>query len=303
MLLLLISMQLVALILSDVIGDPLETIASGPTVPNHTPQQDVIRLLDKYQLVETVPASIMSHLRNMEEIRNDADVPAISKQYVNIQNVLVGTNQIATKAAQQTAQSFGYSSFVWSHSVRGEARKLGELFAVIAHNLLLKMEGKLVKFPEICFSNFSEDVRDDVTRLFLSYHEIFDEDCRKICLISGGEPTVTVKGNGKGGRNQELALSFAIHMQKLRSSVNSCCSFASVGTDGQDGPCDAAGALVDETVVENSLGQQKLDPVKFLENNDSYTFFSKLNNGRHLIRTGLTGTNVMDVHALLLTVS
>ncbi len=293
-------MQLIALILSDVIDDPLETIASGPTVPNHTHHQDVIKLLDKYQLTHTVPSSIMSHLCSTEVTKNDT-VPVCNGQYVNTQNVLVGTSRIATAAALKTAQSLGYSSYIWSHSVQGEARKLGEMFAMIAHNLLLKMEGKVSKLPEICFSNFSEDCRNSVKILFSSYNEIFEENCRQICLISGGEPTVTVKGNGKGGRNQELALSFAIYLQKLRSSVDSRSLFVSVGTDGQDGPCDAAGALVNETVVNDSL-RQNLDPLNFLDNNDSYTFFSKLNNGKHLIKTGLTGTNVMDVHVLLLTI-
>ena len=227
------------------------------------------------------------------------DVPIRNGEYINTQNVLVGTNKIATAAALQTAQALGYSSHVWSHSVQGEARKIGEIFALVAHSLFtMKRE-----LPEVCFENCSEDTRDNLLKSFSSIHENFQRGCRQICLISGGEPTVTVKGDGKGGRNQELALAFAIKLNQLRTAADSHhCLFASVGTDGQDGPCNAAGAIVDGNVVNDSM-KQNLDPVKFLDNNDSFTFFSKLNDGQFLIRTGLTGTNVMDVHVLLLNIS
>lgn len=256
--------------------------------------------MDKYKLREELPTSIITHLVKTEEVNNN--VPVCNGEYINTQNVLVGTNKIATAAALQTAQALGYSSHVWSHSIQGEARKIGEIFALVAHSLFSAMKGESFQLPEVCFENCSEDIRDNLLNTFSSIHDNVQGCCHQICLISGGEPTVTVKGDGRGGRNQELALAFAIKLNQLRTSVDSHCLFASVGTDGQDGPCDAAGAIVDGNVVNDSM-KQNLDPVKFLDDNDSFTFFSKLNDGQYLIRTGLTGTNVMDVHVLLLNIS
>ncbi len=256
--------------------------------------------MDKYKLREELPTSIITHLVKTEEVNNN--VPVCNGEYINTQNVLVGTNKIATAAALQTAQALGYSSHVWSHSIQGEARKIGEIFALVAHSLFSAMKGESFQLPEVCFENCSEYTRDNLLNAFSSIHDNVQGCCHKICLISGGEPTVTVKGDGRGGRNQELALAFAIKLNQLRTSMDSHCLFASVGTDGQDGPCDAAGAIVDGNVVNDSM-KQNFDPVKFLDDNDSFTFFSKLNDGQYLIRTGLTGTNVMDVHVLLLNIS
>ncbi|MGH0118385.1 UNVERIFIED_CONTAM: hypothetical protein FKN15_047790 [Acipenser sinensis] len=129
------------------------------------------------------------------------------------------------------------------------------------------------------------------------------EECRggALCLLSGGEPTVQLRGKGKGGRNQELALRVAVELAQGGSSLPAPLgvAFLSGGTDGQDGPTDAAGAIADPLLVSEAR-EQGLDPAEFLDNNDSYTFFTRLSRGDRLIRTGLTGTNVMDVHLVLI---
>lgn len=296
--------QVVALILSDVIGDPLDIIASGPTVPNHTHCTDVVKLLNKYKLAEQLPHSIVSHLTKEEETVNH--IPLLNGHYVHTQNVVIGSNRVATSAALRAARDFGYSSCVWSHSIQGEARQLGRMFASLAHDFLLRMENKIVPTSQVDLTNCPKEVQDDVQALYSSFDVISQTNRHQVCLISGGEPTVTVRGNGRGGRNQELALAFAIKLHELRplvpsTSSSSECLFVSVGTDGQDGPCEAAGAQVSVSMFEDVL-RQGMDPLSFLEDNDSNGFFSRLSGGKYLISTGLTGTNVMDMHVMLLTV-
>ncbi len=314
-------MQVLTLILSDVIGDPLDVIASGPTVPNQTTPTDALRLSHKYSLTERLPPAVVAHLQKDGDLTSNSSVPLLSREYSHVQNVLIGSNCIATEAAQVAAQGLKYHSFVWSHRVQGEAKFLGEVFARIANaymkRLTCKMDG-----------DNSESLRSELTGLlqteplaslvssvpelradFLALFEQLVGLKPPLCLVSGGETTVTVKGKGKGGRNQELALSFALHSQQRhleRNHVgahegpeNRSCIFLSVGTDGQDGPCDAAGAMVDAATKERAAGEG-LYVMEFLENNDSYSFFSQLSGGRQLIQTGLTGTNVMDLQLLMI---
>ena len=124
-----------------------------------------------------------------------------------------------------------------------------------------------------------------------------------LCLISGGEPTVTVVGEGRGGRNQELALAFSLCHHQLKKTDLTCetkCVLLSLGTDGQDGPTDAAGAMGHYSLTHTAI-EQGLDGADYLRRNDSNSFFSRLDGGRYLVKTGLTGTNVMDIHCLIFT--
>ena len=210
------------------------------------------------------------------------------------------------------SKKLGFRGCVWSHSVQGEARVLGEALATFAYNYLLEMnhrdstqlERPRTPAPLI---HCLPEMKESFLNLDSTFQELLQDKPQLVCLISGGEPTVTVTGEGRGGRNQEMALAFAIKLHELKESAIEQgkgtlipgCVFVSVGTDGQDGPCDAAGAIVDGEVVRQAL-EQDLDPKTFLTNNDSYNFFSMLDQGKHLIKTGLTGTNVMDVQLLLL---
>ena len=310
---------MITLVLSDVIGDPLDIIASGPTVPNTVTKLEVLQLLEKYELKHKIPFSILSHLQTGEETKPHPQYPVKDGCYLHTQNVIIGNNRTATQAALTAAKSMGYRCLVWSHCIQGEARDIGSLYAKLTHSLLTKqgnyaniLQEEAVK---TLLSSTSQVMQDDLIALL---EQLSQENSRPLCLISAGEPTVTVRerASGVGGRSQELALAFAMELEKLQSSSSSTapdtstatisrqqseCVFASVGTDGQDGPgCDAAGALVDMDLPRLAKEVQ-LSPERFLENNDSHTFFSRLCSGRYLIQTGLTGTNVMDIHIMLVT--
>lgn len=312
MIILSMCVQMIVLILSDVIDDPLDIIASGPTVPNTATKPEVLQLLDKYSLKHKIPLSILSHLQAREDTRPHPQCPIKDGCYLHTQNVIVGNNRTATHAAITAAESLGYSCHVWSHCIQGEARDIGSLYAKIVHSVLTKQENYASLLQEAAVKallrSTSQAMRGDLTALLEQLPQL---NPWPLCLISAGEPTVTVKegGTGVGGRSQELALSFAIELERLQSTSlmasnvaptqHSQCVLACVGTDGQDGPnCDAAGAMVDMNVPRLAK-EAGLKPTRFLDNNDSYTFFSQLGLGRYLVHTGLTATNVMDIHILL----
>ena len=217
---------LVALILSDVIGDPLDAIASGPTVPDPTTYEDCDRILNKYQLWEKIPPSVAGHIREglegkKEETLKEGD-PAFEKVY----NLVVGNNFLAIKAARKAAQDLGYRPVILSSLVEGETREVAKVHTAIAKEILLS--GNPILPPA--------------------------------CILSGGETTVTLKGKGKGGRNQEFALAAALEIAGWEEIL-----VMSGGTDGTDGPTDAAGAFADGKTV-NRGKTMGLDPWSFLEN-------------------------------------
>lgn len=285
--------------LSDVIGDPLEVIASGPTVPQRRDDKMALKILDKYGLQEY--SAVYRHLSSAKprEVVRDDDVF----------NVIIGSNKMATTSAKEAAIHLGYTSYVWTVRLEGEAAFLGELYALLSHHLLLQ---RCLADDEAQLGASRDQLYERLRQLSSQCPEL-EDDCLNlmrtvevarggpVCVIGSGEPTVRVTGDGKGGRNQELALAFAIKLHELRNGRSfggEDCLFASIGTDGQDGPCDAAGAMVDPQVFAEAL-EQGLSPAESLLDNDSYTFFSALNSGKNLIKTGLTGTNVMDIHILL----
>ena len=245
---------LITLILSDVIGDKLDVIASGPTVPDNTTFKDAMNVIEKYNLVDKLPENVIRLLNRglMGEIK---DTPKNREVFFKKSKAFIlGNLKHALTAAKEKAVSMGYETEIISSELQGEARDVGRWLAGRAKEL---------------------------------------RGAR--CLISGGETTVTVKENGEGGRNQELALSFAIEIEGLKGIT-----MLSAGTDGTDGPTDAAGAIVDgETVSKaKTLG---LDPERYLNTNDSYNFFKRLDSltgERFHVITGPTGTNVMDMQII-----
>jgi len=247
--------RIISLILSDVIGDKLDVIASGPTSPDKTTYNDALQVLKKYALMDKVPRSIIEILNKgvnniIPETPKD-DNPAFEK----VENIIIGSSRKTLEAAKTKAESFGLQTEVISSKITGEAREVGRWLTIKTRDAL--------------------SVRRD----------------EKICLISGGETTVTVKGNGLGGRNMELALSFAIEIDGIDGIT-----LLSAGTDGTDGPTDAAGAIVDGQTVARAKAIG-LDPGTYLENNDSYNFFKQIN---ELFITGPTGTNVMDIQIMVI---
>ncbi len=247
---------LVALILSDVIGDPLDAIASGPTVPDPTTYEDCARILKKYELWEKIPPSVAGHIREGLEGKKEETVKEGEPAFAGVYHLVVGNNLLAMRAAKKAAQDLGYRTLLLSSLVEGETREVAKVHAAIAKEVLLS--GNPIPPPA--------------------------------CILSGGETTVTLRGKGKGGRNQEFALAAALEIAGWEEIL-----MMSAGTDGTDGPTDAAGAFADGKTL-NRARTMGLDPWSFLKENDSYHFFEKLGD---LILTGPTGTNVMDLRILL----
>lgn len=244
------------LILSDVLGDPLDTIASGPTVPDSTTFADAWEVLERYGLVEDLPPSIAAHLQ--AGLRGG--IPETPKPgdpiFDRVLNVIVASNALAGRAAVEQAKREGLNAMLLSTFIEGEARVVGEVFADIAREV----------------------------------HRTNNPIPRPCAIIAGGETTVTVKGPGRGGRNQEFALAAALHLEGTDDV-----SVVGFATDGTDGPTNAAGAIADGSTVARAahLG---LNARTALADNDSNTFFQRLGD---LIITGPTNTNVDDLYLII----
>jgi len=243
---------LLTLILSDVIGDDLDVIGSGPTVPDRSTFAEARAIFEKYRIWNKLPSSVRDRLSSaVEETPKPGD-----KIFENTNNIIVGSNALAVNAAALEARRLGFHTLVLSTFIEGEAREVARVHAAIAKEI--RATGRPLKTPA--------------------------------CVISGGETTVTIRSHGLGGRNQEFALAAALDIAGLRDVA-----ILSAGTDGTDGPTDAAGAIAYGTTLARAekLG---LDAAAFLANNDSYRFFETTGD---LIKTGPTGTNVADVQIIL----
>ena len=246
-----------SLILSDVVGDDLDVIASGPTVPDSSTFQDAEQILKGYGIWDQLAPTVRNHLAKGSSGQIEDTPKSDNAAFQQCSQVLVGTNLQALKAAGQEAQKLGYRPLILSSKVEGEAREVAKFYTAIAREAL-SSENPL-KPP--------------------------------VCVLAGGETTVTLTGDGRGGRNQEFALAAALAIEKLDDMV-----VLSGGTDGTDGPTDAAGAIADGTTVARAR-KSGLDPKDFLQRNDSYHFFQALDD---LLMTGPTRTNVMDIYMLLI---
>ena len=248
---------LITLVLSDVVGDRLDAIASGPTVPDPTTYEDCLEIINRYDLLQHLPASVRTHLQCGQAEAYPETPKAADPAFTHGQTVIVGSNRVALQAARETARSLGYEPLILSSCIEGETRDIARMHAAIVREI--RQSGEPRAPPA--------------------------------CVISGGETTVTVRGDGKGGRNQEFVLAAALDIAGLERVV-----VLSGGTDGTDGPTEAAGAMADGQTVARaqSLG---LQPEVFLRRNDAYHLFEALDD---LLITGPTGTNVMDIHLLLI---
>ncbi len=270
---------LITLILSDVIGDRLDVIASGPTVPDNGTFKDAMDAIEKYNLLDRLPENVMRLLRQgvMGTIK---DTP--KEEFKNDRAFIIGSLKNALTAAKEKAVSMGYDAEIITSELQGEARDAGRW-----------LKERVKPAPRIkCGAGSASMSLHDSSR----DSKQGGKGRGSRCLISGGETTVTVMGKGEGGRNQELALAFAIGIEGIDGIT-----MLSAGTDGTDGATDAAGAIVDgETVIKaKKLG---LDPNYYLAENDSYSFFKKLDflsGERHHLITGPTGTNVMDMQIII----
>lgn len=249
------------LLLSDVIGDRLDTIASGLSTHDNTTYNQALAILGKYGIKGAVPARVARTL----EAGHLGLIPETPKRgaalFERVNNLIIGNNLVAVRAAVGEAKHLGYSSIALSSRVIGEAREAAKVFAGIVKDV--QRHGILVGRPS--------------------------------CIVWGGETTVTLQGPGKGGRNQEFALSFLLELQEYAACDEQGIALLAASTDGNDGPTDAAGAFASTGVLVKSA-ELSLDPLDYLKNNDSYTFFDKTG---FLLRTGPTNTNVCDLQIAL----
>lgn len=249
--------RLIALILSDVVGDNLDVIASGPCTADSSTFSDCLAIIDRYGIAESLPTAVVAHLE--AGARNQA--PETPKPgdpvFATVSNHIIGSNIDALQAARRQAESLGYPALILSSQIVGDTGQAAAFHAAVIREIA--RTGHPLPAPA--------------------------------CVLSGGETTVVVRGDGLGGRNQEFALALIPHIAGHEARV----VVLSAGTDGTDGPTDAAGAVVDAGSLARAqaLG---LDAANYLRNNDAYRFFQKTG---ELLITGPTQTNVMDMRVIL----
>lgn len=250
--------DMISLILSDVVGDDLDVIASGPSVPDPSTFEESIKIFKKYKITKNIPKAVVSHIRKGASGKIPETPKEADKIFKNTYNLIIAGNMEAINAARQESNKMGYKTLVLSSMIEGETRDVAKVHTAIAKEIL--KTGNPIPLPA--------------------------------CILSGGETTVNITGSGLGGRNQEFVLAAAIDIAERKNIV-----VLSGGTDGGDGPTDAAGAIADTNTFKRaeSMG---LNPSRYLLNNDSYNFFKKLGD---LLITGPTNTNVMDLRIMLIT--
>ncbi len=248
--------QAAVLVLSDVVGSPLDAIGSGPCAPDPTTFADAWAVLERYGLLDQTPPTVLRHLERGRR-GQEAETPRPGDPiFAHIHTVIVAENRTAAEAAAERAQALGFHAAILTTYLEGEAREVGRMLAALAKEEA--SHGCPLPLPA--------------------------------CLVLGGETTVTVRGSGRGGRNQEVALGAALALEGWESVL-----IATLATDGTDGPTDAAGAFADGSTVARARAIG-LDPADHLARNDAYPFFAALGD---LIITGPTGTNVNDMAFIL----
>lgn len=250
----------ITLIISDVVGDYLDVIGSGPTAPDESTFLDCQAILDKYHLCDDIPDEVTALIARGCEGQEPETLKADDTCFDKVHNVIIAGNSMAVDGAAAAAEELGYTPIVADSAMQGEARDMAQK--------LIELAGE--------------------------YCEKQHDQRPPVCILAGGETTVTIRGNGRGGRNQELALAAAIAISE-RQTCRENISVLSLGTDGSDGPTDAAGALVFPDTVARS-DEQSNSARQYLADNNSYEFFT---NAGTILKTGPTRTNVMDIVAIL----
>ncbi|HJX22967.1 MAG TPA: glycerate kinase, partial [Candidatus Bathyarchaeia archaeon] len=247
----------IGLIISDVVGDPLDVISSGPTAHDPSTFKEAKEVLERYGLWEMAPRPVKSHIELGATGEKPETPKAEDKIFDKVYNIIVASSESALESMRRKALKLGLRPVVLSSMIEGESKDVGKVLASIAKEV-----------------------------------KSFDAPVAKpAAIIGGGETTVTVKGSGSGGRNQELALGAALKISGYQGTT-----IASMGSDGIDGPTDAAGAVSDGTTLERAM-KIGMEPYEYLRENNSYSFFMKLGD---LIFTGPTGTNINDLMILIM---
>ena len=254
--------SVLALVLSDVVGDDLDAIASGPTVPDPTSFADALAVARRRGIVDRLPPPVRARLEAGAAGRIPDTPKPGDPAFARTRTLLVGTNRLALMAAEEKARELGYATLALSSRVTGEAREAALFYLGIGKDLAAS--GFPLKRPA--------------------------------CLLAGGETTVTLRGKGRGGRNQEMALAFLAALGRAPKDSGGLL-FLAASTDGNDGPTDAAGAFASLGLLE-AAREAGLDPEAYLAENDSYAFYERLGG---LLKTGPTNTNVCDLQLILAT--
>jgi len=247
--------KILTLLISDVAGDPMDVIASGPTIADPSTFHDAIEVLDKYHLISSVSVELIDYLNKGQSGNLPETVKESDPRLLNCSNIILGNNYTALEGAKSKAEEFGYETIV----------------------LTDKLEGNVNHVADYIYSGTRSAIKSP--------------GVKKRALLFGGEPTVQHHGNGKGGRNQHLALLMA---QKLDGIIG--VTFLSAGTDGTDGPTDATGAICDGTTIREAK-RLNLNPEQMAHDFNSYPFFEATGG---LLKTGPTYTNVMDLIVVLI---
>jgi glycerate 2-kinase len=251
---------LISFILSDVVGDKFDSIASGLTTFDRSSFHGASNIIQKYEINNKLPSSVVKIIKYGAEDKIEDTLKEGDKAFSKVHNILIGTNYNSILAASYKAKKLGYNIIILSSQLFGEAKELAKVLIAIAKDIKMHEYSKL-----------------------------------PVCIIGGGETTVTVKGKGKGGRNQEMALSFLSEINKDKELCKDI-YFLSASTDGSDGPTDAAGAFASLEFLDDSL-KKNLNIEEYLKNNDSYNFFARING---LFKIGPTNTNVCDIQIVII---
>ncbi|XP_068992920.1 glycerate kinase isoform X1 [Neodiprion pinetum] len=356
--------SVISLILSDIVGDPIAEIASGPTVYSPKSPEEVISILKKYELFDDLNWNIKSVLTSKDV--DDKFLLDENDEFRHVKNIIIGNNSIAVEAAKSQALKKGFSPILLRSDIEGNVSDVSSAYVRVVSLMCMVLDKSLDR------EKFFDIIKKDpilalpAEKVDEIYNIIEEATGKGIMLIGGGEPTVIVQGSGVGGRNQELALRFALdwleNVQESPRLSKYDVIMLSGGTDGQDGPTDAAGAFgypaigpivhdlrnklrvqLHQAMVERMNEQkaetqvmagvkiryhsstenqtkndeltndkcdalalklgalEKLIPENVIENNDSYNFYTNFKKGKDLLKTGLTGTNVMDLHIICIT--
>jgi len=306
--------QVVSLILSSIVGDPLDQIGSGPTVPDKHTAKEAWDILVKFDLLDKLPASVREILRTKVDKEHLETLQMFRTDFSHVQNIIIGSNGVAVEQAAKCSSSLGYVSIVLSTCMVGIARDVGQTMARLGflickvYNEVDKSKDKVANV-ELYMKQFSEVLRgcpvsEKVVTDLVATIETAVKEAKGICLTSGGETVVKVQGTGWGGRNQEMVLSCGIELDKAFSTDTTNLDakfevlFLSAGTDGIDASTPAAGAV---TYIEQirEAKEQGMDALEYLDNNDSHNFYRTTKAGSDMLVLGHTGTNVMDVQILM----
>ena len=307
--------------MSDVIGDPLEIIASGPCYPDSSSPADLLTILHQYDILNSLSQSLIEYVSHITDTDHK---PSVAIPFITPQHVIVANNQVALDASLECALGLEYWSKIWSVRISGDVSEVAAFYSaiILASVLDIYSKGQLWSIKreliDRCLKVLGVKESKNVRDICNSYLELpCSEGNTRVCLLSGGEPVVTVRRDGRGGRNQELALRVGVNLDVLCENfvnildgitdsetfkpfwLSVSILFASLGTDGQDGPTPVAGAMVPQTFMKDNNQRRELI-VDSLARNDSYNLFASLGPHLYHILTGLTATNVMDIHIILI---